>query len=209
MSLQLVLDIGSGATLPDGKACRRFVDAVKGSDKDVVLKAQLFTDIPPNKPLDHEVFDELFIYGLEQDVAVTASVFDSESLHFLLAHQELPFVKIACRPDLYHLGVAVPRSIPVYASYDVRTLEADSVPKHFDIRLACVPEYPAPYRDYSRWVRWSSLSDHTKGLELFEEMVWDIDELVVWEKHLCDSRDPANPDSGPFALQIHELDKIL
>jgi sialic acid synthase SpsE len=213
MSLQIVLDVGSGATLPDYAAVDRIVDAVKhawASDNDVVLKAQLFTNIPPNKPLELPVFDHLYTKADKADIKVTASVFDEQSVKFLLGYP-VPFVKIACRPDLYWLGNLVPRGIPLYVSYDCRDPNAaGKIPEKADVALACVPEYPAQFNDYRSWVRWSGVSDHTAGLYLFQEIHRDTTEITVWEKHLVERRgDPKNPDSGEFALECMELVDVL
>lgn len=201
--MQIILDVGSGRSLPDEKAARAVVEAVAAVDThkhEIVLKAQLFHDAPPNKPLCFSVFDTLFTYGEEKGYKVTASVFDVPSLAKLL-YYPIPFVKIACRPDLYWLVGEVPRKVPVYVSIKGKGSPVE-LDKYEDVlRMDCVPRYPAEIADYN--LDSGLISDHTVGLELFEKA-----QPCIWEKHFVLKRDPKNPDSGPFAITPDELATI-
>ena len=211
--MKWIFDVGSGASLPDFEAVIAFVDALEpvlehkktNPDLEIIIKTQLFKDIPPNKPLERDVFLYLKNYGESKGFQVTASVFDMDSLSFLLVHDPC-FVKIACRPDLYWLAGEVPRKIPIVVSYDVRDelVNWDRLPPKYNYPLACVPTYPAKIEDYKFPGR-LYISDHTVGLELFKQ-----EAPVVWEKHfVLKKNDPTNPDSmGGFALDPEELKQI-
>jgi sialic acid synthase SpsE len=205
---QIILDVGSGNTLPDTETAVRMVDEITKYDHgkhDVILKAQLFEKAEPNTPLDHHVFQVLRGYAATFGYKVTSSVFDKPSLRFLLTQDcpemPLPFVKIACRPDLYWLIGEVPRRIPVYASY----LGGEYDDFHGDtVKMYCVPEYPALAEDYAVGYDIRKVSDHSVGWD-----VWNDREWYVYEKHICLERDPKNPDSGPFAILPKDLEEIL
>ena len=211
--MKWIFDVGSGASLPDFEAVIAIVDALEpilehkktNPDLEIIIKTQLFKDIPPNKPLERDVFLYLKNYGESKGFQGTACVFDMDSLSFLLVHDPC-FVKIACRPDLYWLAGEVPRKIPIVVSYDVRDelVNWDRLPPKYNYPLACVPTYPAKIEDYKFPGR-LYISDHTVGLELFKQ-----EAPVVWEKHfVLKKNDPTNPDSmGGFALDPEELKQI-
>ena len=64
------------------------------SGKDVIIKYQLFMDVPPNKSLKRDVFMKAYNYAVNKDLLVTASVFDVDSLRFLQKF-DIPFIKLA------------------------------------------------------------------------------------------------------------------
>ena len=113
---------------------------------------------------------------------------------------KVPFIKIACRPELYKL--APDCGVPVYGSY------YDFEPGvYVDTCLACVPKYPALLVDYEERFtpgQLKTVSDHTVGWRLFNKYRPDI-----IEKHFVLERDENNPDSGPFAVTPKELEAIL
>lgn len=209
--MMLVLDVGSGASLPDADTAHRFVDAIKAVDSgkhDIVLKAQLFTSAPPNTPLAMETFIALWARGREAGYGVTASVFDVTSLQRLLGVTPIPFLKIACRKELYWLAGEVPRKIPVYVSWDCRQPVDSTIPGLLDgcHLLACVPEYPATIAQYGRsLLGWAGVSDHTEGWDLFQEWSPVVD---VWEKHIV-LPDTKGPDVGPWACTPQTLREIM
>ena len=214
---QVILDFGSGNTCKNDVAyIKRMIDALVAIDThkhEVVIKWQLFKEPPASGggslggkdiPLTHEAFTAAYEYAKEKGYRCTSSVFDKESLAFLLGF-DVPFVKIACRPDLYWLAGEIERKIPVYISADMRP-GPDSAERRKWLMLSteilsCVPKYPADIRDYS-WD--TAFSDHVEGLGL-----WKAYKPDIWEKHFCLERDPSNPDSGPFAITPEELREIL
>lgn len=130
---------------------------------------------------------------------MTSSVFDKESLEFLLGF-DIPFVKIACLPALYPLIGEVPRKINVHASVTADWIE---FPPHENITwFTCVRKYPADISDYI--TRSIYVSDHTVGWYLFRD--WNPEKI---EKHLCPAHEPDNPDSGPFAVTPEELREVI
>ena len=206
--MQLILDIGSGNSLPDNETAIKLIDEIVKRDTkkhEVIFKTQLFKSAPPNKPLKHDVFLAAWSYGSDLGYHVTSSVFDIESLKFLLEWDlpgwRLPFIKIACRPDKYWLIGEVPRRVPVYASWNGEVdlpIWGSNI-----IIMTCVPEYPAPADKYYEGCH-TNISDHTVGWELFHK--YDPD---ILEKHICLERSADNPDSGPFAVVPADLEEIL
>jgi sialic acid synthase SpsE len=202
---QIILDLGSGNTCRnDIDYAKRMIDTVVDMDKkrhEVIFKWQLEKDDPPGqKKLDHSIFDEAFKYAMQKGYKTASSVFDEESLDFLLGY-DTAFVKIACRPDLYWLAGEVPRNVPVYMSVDGGSYKVHSG----IVLLLCIPQYPAKLEDYER-LGWCKLavSDHTPGLEL-----WRKYQPPIWEKHYVLERSPDNPDSGPFAITPDELAEVI
>lgn len=213
-SMRLVLDVGSGASLPDDATARRFVDEVKKRDTGkhkIVFKAQLFREAPPNIPLDWNVWLALHAYGGIAGYEVTASVFDMDCLGFLLGYV-IPFVKIACRPDLYWLADEVPRRVPVWVSWDCRGDDraySEALDVGADLFLACVPKYPAAVSDFGLG-KWRAVSDHTVGWDLYQHMQEYQPEIDIeaWEKHFR-LPDTTGPDAGPWAVTPDQLAEII
>jgi sialic acid synthase SpsE len=203
---QIILDMGSGNTCGNSADyARRMIDAVVSIDKkrhEVIFKWQLEKDDPPGqKKLEPSVFADAYYYAKERGYKTTASVFDIESLRTLL-NFEVPFIKIACRPDLYWLGGEVPRKIPVYLSSTAKANYVIYMPVQI---MICVPEYPAKLEDYPPG--FNSYSDHAPGLQLWNR--YPPYHPEIWEKHFVLERSPANPDSGTFAITPPELEEVI
>jgi sialic acid synthase SpsE len=212
--MQIVLDLGSGNT------CGNSIDygikmideiiAVDNHKHEIILKMQLFKDQPPNEHLKRNVFAAMFEYARLKGYKMTASVFDMESLKFLLTFKDLPFIKIACRPDLKWIIGEVPRKIPVYASADFSYSNIESKEEI----LFCIPKYPAQIKEYlpvegeccCSMPNVINISDHTIGIELFKRYK---DKLHIWEKHFVLEYNDTNPDAGPFAITPQELKEAL
>jgi sialic acid synthase SpsE len=198
--MQVILDLGSGSTCRNnilyGQHMIDKIAEVDNKKHEIVLKMQLFRDQPPNEHLKKNVFAAMYIYAERLGYKMTASVFDLESLKFLLTFKDLPFIKIACRPDLYWLIGEIPRKIPVYVSCD----DASTVPQHENIiELFCVPDYPADIKDYNDVlceVDEDAVSDHSPGIDLIKE---HHNLISIWEKHFK-LEDSTGPDAGPFEL---------
>ena len=212
----IIFDIGSGNSLVDTKTAIQVIEEVAKIDThkhEVIFKAQLFKKAPPNIPLDHHVFLVAGAYAKLKGYEMTASVFDIESLNFLMEKaRDVPFVKIACRQDLYWLIGEVPRRIPVYVSIQTgKGIFPDQDQWWGDevVTLCCVPEYPASIDDYPANSSSIEYSDHTVGLEL-----WHRDSPTIWEKHLCLKRqsnwvENKNPDAGDWCLVPSDLEQVL
>lgn len=208
---EIIIDIGSGNTLTSSSVGIKLIDEVIKRDTGkhkIVFKFQFFNFAPPNKPISFNVFAILFKYILEKGYDVTSSVFDTDSLKYLIGeaeynHYTLPFIKIACQPKLYWLIGEIPRKIPVYVSvYDTLCPWPVS-------RMFCVPKYPATLKEYENIekIGFQSdgfISDHTVGLDL-----WHKYRPLHWECHVVLKRDKNNPDAGPWAKLPSDLEGVL
>jgi sialic acid synthase SpsE len=200
---QVVLDFGSGNTCHnDHVTIKQMIwDAVETpSDKhEVIIKWQLFKSEPPNVPLTWDSFEFAYRYAYRLGVKTTASVFDIDSLRFLMRF-DVPFVKIANRPELYELAQYSTR--PVYVS---SALSGFKLPNA--VTLACISNYPATLDEYEAAFTADDLrhvSDHTPGWALFEKYHPEI-----IEKHYVHVRESGNPDAGPFAVTPDQLAEVL
>jgi len=198
----IILDMGSGNTCRNDKSIvRRMIESVAQFDTDleVILKWQLFRDAPPNIPLDRECFKFAYDLAWKLGYPTTSSVFDLDSLRYLMGF-DVPFVKIACRPDLYELAKYSTR--PVYLSSAISGFNIFNT-----VTLACIRQYPATLWDYELSFTPAELdhvSDHTIGWELYHKY-----KPSIIEKHFVHERDPANPDAGPFAVTPEQLAEVL
>jgi len=212
MLKEIILDFGSGNTCHSNLGyVKTMIDKLAEVDPHTVghritIKWQLATNNPPNEPLDRSAFVYAYEYAAEKGYRTTSSVFDRESLEFLLQF-DIPFVKIPCIQDLYPLIGFVPRHIPVYVSVP----DEDTTPMYCDPRiksLCCVRKYPADEEDYLSIFPYdmleSGISDHTQGLRMYDEL-----DPYRWEKHYVIERNPNNPDSGLFAATPEELKEVL
>ena len=225
----IILDFGSGATSKnDVTIVRRMIDelaAVDTGKHTVVIKWQLFTDCPPNIPLQLDVFDYAYNYAKGKGYQTTASVFDMDSLQFLLTY-DIPFIKLANRPDLYWLAGEVPRKIPVYASVGgghgraIVLYGQEVLDENIDVLLSCVSEYPATVEEYEKWFTFDGgdvkfppgfsgghalyyVSDHTTDFTLYHKY-----KPSIYECHYK-LNDSTGPDAGPFARTPDQLKEIL
>jgi sialic acid synthase SpsE len=207
---QIILDYSANTFKNDKKLIKRGIDEIKKIDSgkhEIVFKTQLFIKAGDNIPCTHESFEYLYEYGNSQGYKVTASVFDKESLEYLLKF-DVPFIKIANRPDLYWLKNEIleykqKNNIPqhseplVYMSFN-KKIEAGLEGSY---AFYCVSEYPAKIDDYPS--SYKLLSDHTEGLDLFI-----ISKPEKWEKHYKLS-DSTGLDAGSFAVTAEDLKEIL
>jgi len=181
------------------------IDELKAVDTgkhEIVIKWQLFNDCPPNEPLDRTLFVYAYEYAKKLGYQTTASVFDRSSLDYLLTF-DIPFVKIANRPDLYWLAGEVPRKVPVIRSVRWGTARVSEKEKI----LCCISEYPATRSDYVANFTVEALShgisDHTTTFDLWHDYQPDI---IEWHYKLEDS---TGPDAGEFARTPKQLEGIL
>ena len=213
MSL-IILDAGSGNTCKnDIKYVERMIDELKAVDTgkhEIVIKWQLFKSAEPNIPLNPVIFDQAYVYAREHGYKTTASVFDLGALRFLMRY-DIPFVKIANRPDLYWLAGEVPRKVPVYISVGGMDVFPDDFCYFFldwaDEELACVSEYPATSEKYKEafnrsWLS-EAVSDHTTDFELWHKYQ---PTTIEWHYKLADS---TGLDAGDFARTPAQLAEVL
>jgi sialic acid synthase SpsE len=202
---QIILDCGSGNTCSNDLSCvMQMIDSVPKLDgPEIILKWQLFKEAGENIPLERGIFDFAYAYGRARGFKTTASVFDFDSLYFLLQYG-IPFVKIANNRQLDYLTGFVPRNIPIYLSWDGTD---EPIYPFIDELLSCESKYPATIADYythfSTCELEDAVSDHTVGTELYRRY-----QPRIWEKHFK-LPDSAGLDAGPFAITPAELEELL
>ena len=210
---KIIIDAGSGNTHKnEWKYLKRMLDELKKIDTgkhEIIIKHQLFVKAGDNIPLDREIFKKAYAYTKKLGYKTTSSVFDKESLDFLLQF-DIPFVKIANNRDLDWLIGEIQRKIPIIASYgNVEELKAA---KTNNIkRLLCVSEYPATLEKYEKafdleyYMKCGyGISDHTIDFELFNKYNPNILEIHYTLEH-----DENNLDGGLFARTPSTLKEIL
>jgi sialic acid synthase SpsE len=207
---QIILDFGSGNTcLNDLSIVIQMIDELRAIDTkkyNVIIKWQLFKQAGENIPLRQDVFDFAYQYASKYGYKTTASVFDKESLDFLLQY-DIPMVKIANNRKLDYLIDEVPRKIPIYIStnnpfYKMNVQSSDQKV------LLCISNYPAQVKEYEEkfdpCTLRDAISDHTIGLDLFKKY-----QPRIWEKHYVLEHDVNNLDGGLFAITPSDLVGIL
>lgn len=202
----IIIECGSGNTCQnDLKKVEDMIDAIADirGEKEIVIKWQLFKDIPPNISLKRDVFRHAFEYAAELDIQTTASVFSLDDLNFLLTFDP-QFIKIACRTELYKLARYV-HDRPIVISYPAI---AEMGKRKLVKPLCCVPYYPATVEMYGRnftpgWLA-QGISDHTAGFDLYHKY-----QPEIYEKHFVLRHDKNNPDGGVFAATPKEWEEIL
>lgn len=205
----IILDVSANTHKNSMNYVKRMIDELVKVDSrkhEVVIKHQLFTEAGDNIPLQLSVFDYAYWYAEQQGYQTTASVFDLDSMKYLLCY-DVPFVKIANRPDLYWLAGEVPRKIHLVIStdkrYDYNLYESVSM-------LHCISEYPATAEQYERefldeQAKYLSMgiSDHTTDFTLYHKYNPDI-----YECHYKLS-DSTGLDAGSFSRTPAQLAEIL
>jgi sialic acid synthase SpsE len=187
--------------------------AVDTGKHEIIIKHQLFKEAGENVPLNRGLFINAFAYAAELGYKTTSSVFDKESLDFLLQF-DVPFVKIANNRELDWLIGEIPRKIPVYVSMGPHNpatiyLQTDGLafPLQMDKPLFCVSDYPAKYENYTDSFFGNQLSrgisDHTTDFSLFRKFEPHI---IEWHYCLDDSQ---GLDAGEFARRPSQLAEVL
>lgn len=215
--MEIILDFGSGNTCKnDPKIVKKMIDELAKVDKkrQCIIKWQLWSEDNPqgkNVRLDWEVFRYAYEYAeKKKGFNTTASIFDETSLNYLMTYNyppmPLPFIKIANRRDLYPLIEKMPRTLPVYVSYDNKAYLPYTLCK-YDKTLACISKYPAEREDYERTFRLNEtmwyVSDHTIGLDMIKRQG-----SILIEKHYM-LPGQTGLDAGPWAITPKELKEIL
>jgi sialic acid synthase SpsE len=206
---QIILDFSANTFKNSFEYAKQMMNEIKAIDTgkhQIIFKTQLFKSAPPNTPLDWSVFDSIYHYGKSLGYKVTSSVFDKESLDFLLQY-EVSFVKIANNRKLDYLIGEVPRKVSIYMSIgDYTEMELNNN-ESIDQYLFCISKYPAAIEEYEKkfnhLTNLSAVSDHTVGLELFKKY-----QPRIWEKHYKLS-DSTGLDAGEFAITPQQLAEVL
>ena len=204
----IILDFGSATTCKNDKDyVKRMIDGliyVDDAREQVVIKWQLFTDIPGAPSLDRDVFLFAKDYAAKFGYETTASVFGADSLAFLLTTSPI-FVKISSRENTYELI----KDCPVQVIMSVRSVEQHNAfisnPRVRAI-MCCVPDYPAnptSYENLFSGLMHYGLSDHTTDWYLYKRF-----KPKVYECHFKLS-DSTGADAGPFSRTPEQLREIL
>ena len=204
----IILDFGSGETCQNSK---ELIDRMLGElyevdtrKHKVIIKWQLFRSIPGLKQLSFEIFNYACMRARRYNYETTASVFDDISLDFLRCYR-VPFIKIACRYNLYEYPAKNPDR-EFIVSVDVSE-DADKMSQLDNVNLMyCIPNYPADPNVYSSYFGPAlhyGISDHTTDFELFYKY-----EPLIYETHYRLS-DSTGADSGPWAKTPEMLKGIL
>jgi len=203
---KIILDVGSGNTCKNNwEYAKRMIDELKAVDTgkhEIIIKWQLFTNAGNNIPLDREIFKKAYYYAKELGYKTTSSVFDKDSLDFLLKY-DIPFVKIANNRALDWLIGEVPRKIPVYVSLNNdKIFEGNNI-----VELYCISKYPATIEEYIYKFIDASLksgiSDHTTNFGLWYKYQ---PKIIEWHYGLSDS---TGLDAGPFMKTPEMLREII
>jgi sialic acid synthase SpsE len=211
----IILDLGNGSVCKNDRGLiKDMIDSVAEVDRDrqCIIKWQLFLAIPPKEPLRRDNFHYAYDYAAALGFYTTASVFDNDSLDFLLRYQ-IPFVKIANQPFarkyipdvLGHIqwvdGQATrPKIIVSYG-------DSEQILKTQLPYMCCVSEYPARMEDYEKRFEPDSLrhgiSDHTDHIKLYRKY-----HPKIYEKHY--TLDHVSTDAPrPYALRQKDLNELL
>lgn len=208
--MEFILDLGSGNTCQNSKVLiERMIDAITAIDpqRKFILKWQLFEKAGNNIPLTYDSFDFAYGYARERGYKTTASVFDAESLNYLLQFK-IPFVKLANRADLQWLSALVPRGQRIVFSFDSNSITCkERFITGYDGFLFCVSEYPATIEQYEQgkdaeYYLKNGISDHTTDWKLFRAY-----EPEIYECHFK-LPDSTGADAGPFARTPAQLQEI-
>ena len=214
---KIILDFGSANTCHNNWSyVKRMIDELKAIDThkhEIIIKWQLFQHAGQNAPLDRELFRKAYDYAKELGYQTTSSVFDKESLDFLLQFN-VPFVKIANNRSLNWLIGEVPRKIPVSVSIG-SSEEMEKLTDYSGMGIMfCVSEYPAEMEDYEGIDRFDwyvqsggyknfGISDHTTSFGLWYRYQ---PKTIEWHYKLNDSE---GLDAGPFARTPAMLAEVL
>ena len=215
----IVLDFSSGETCRnDPDIAYQMIDELDKVDTrrhNVVIKWQLEKDPPTIErdgkkiratPLRQGVFALAYSHAYWKNYWTTASVFDEESLEYLLTFNT-PFIKIANKPYKYHLLREIPKNKKVFVSIGPG-FDKEELLKQYPnvIPMYCVSEYPANPTVYETSFGKNlsySISDHTEDFYLYNKYApW------YYEVHYK-LENSEGLDNGPWAKTPAQLSEIL
>lgn len=201
----IILDFGSGNTCKnDFSYVKKMIDELSKVDKDrkCIIKWQLWKKKQGhNKQLDWKLFKQAYNYAEELGFTTTSSIFDKESLKYLLTFKT-PFIKIACNPGLYWLIYDIQETSKILVSAYTTHGYSVLTPSHIKV-LFCVPLYPADIKEYLAVKYYPYMSDHTPGIDLYQRL-----KPKIWEKHFILS-DSTGLDAGEWAITPEQLKEVL
>lgn len=205
----IILDLGNGSVIQNDRGyIKETIDSIAEIDteKRCYIKWQLFMNIPPKEALRRDNFHYAYCYAKEKRIATFASVFDYDSLHFLVNYNP-PFIKIANQPYSYYLINDVSKEAPnttvITSARDNE--EVERMQRYSHIVLCCVSDYPATktqYRYFAPRHLEKGISDHTDNTDLFVEY-----QPKVYEKHYLLDKTTDKPRK--YALRPEGLKELL
>ena len=206
----IIIEFGSANTCKNNKKIvKEMYDELKRIDTNkhqITCKWQIFKNAGQNIPLDKGIFDYAYNYGRELGYPVTASVFDLDSLRFLLQY-EVPFIKIANNRKLDYLVGETLRNTHIYISCG--SIEELKFVKLFEniTPLLCVSNYPSTVESYEKtygtYLSNYGISDHTTTFDLWNNYQ---PEIIEWHYKLPNS---TGLDAGHFARTPEQLQEVL
>lgn len=208
---KIILDISANTHQNSAMYLKRMLDELKAVDSgkhEIIIKHQLFVSAGNNIPLDTTIFHWSYHYAEELGYKTTSSVFDLESLKFLLRY-DVPFIKIANNRNLDWLIGEIPRKIPVYVSAGniEQFKELEGILAGKDKILCCVSKYPCSIDEYknthAEFDLYEAISDHTTDFQLYHDYMPNI--LEIHYK----LEDSTGLDAGEFARTPEQLKEIL
>lgn len=200
----VVFDCGSGNTCGNNAdyARRMVLEIAQLKIPGAVVKWQLFKEAGDNVPLDWNVFDAAYRYALVRGLNTTASVFDVESLKFLLGYG-VPFIKIANCAASKDMLKMIPAIMPKIVSSDDPNYKP--LTKNTSV-LRCISEYPADkqkYIDTFGAKLADGISDHTTDFSLFKQY-----QPAIYEFHFK-LDDSTGLDAGAFARTPAQVKTLM
>jgi len=218
----IVIEMGSGTICNnDEKIIERMIDSIKAIDTgkhNIHIKWQLFENIKGLISLKREMFETAYCYANWKGYKTSASVFSKDDLYYLQDNFEVPFIKIANRPELYGLIKYIKKEIPIIISIDaynrIDYLQS-KYKKNKLIYLMCVSKYPQnitekyllknEYESIFGQALSVGLSDHTGLIDLFHEYQPDW-----YESHyVLNHGENYDPFGDLFCLTSDDLRGIL
>lgn len=210
--MSIIIDCGSGNTCQNNidTACKMVKEIADLAILETVIKWQLFKEAGDNIPLNHEVFERAYRYAAVLGLRTTASVFDKESLDFLLTFG-VPFVKIANNQKSRDMLKFIPDAMPIVMSVD----STDEQKFHSRVGISeskqkvnliyTVSKYPASNKDYDKFgdKLKQGISDHTDNFDLYKKYKPEI-----YEFHFK-LKDSKGNDAGSFARTSKQCEENL
>jgi sialic acid synthase SpsE len=210
----IIADCGSGNSCRnDINIARQMVfELAKLKIPGLVIKWQLFKQAGENVPLHHEIFDSAYHYAMTNfGIETTASVFDKESLDFLLTYR-IPFIKIANNKQSASVLNYIPEARTIIISKDnceepVFNSRVEFKENKQDVKyLYCISKYPATMKEYEAKfgdkLR-EGISDHTTNFDMFNKY-----QPKVYEFHFK-LEDTIGLDAGEFARTPAQIKEWL
>jgi sialic acid synthase SpsE len=171
------------------------------------VKFQLFTDKPPNIPIEYRSFYDLMEYGNKVGIEVFASVFDLDAISAAakLGSKSIKLAYSERNNTVLIDSIQVLNFTNFYVSGDLMTTFPDNA-----IRLYCIPQYPVPFDvdfdDLFTSGKFAGFSDHTMGISQSKSAI-DWGAQIIEKHYQIADRKGDTPD-GRFAIVPKQVEKL-